>query len=266
MNSSGIVPIIELGEGTTQALPVFNATAFKLRRAAAEEKEAMELSAKDVHPLLQLLRTHAPTVFAKAASSLDSLAAADASSGLTTFDPNVVGRECYLAYVYLYTRCFLQRYAGGAPFSFDFPLFQLENELNEAYAASLGGQRLMTVIGSAWADTAFHVQILTALRQALRIHLPNALATSNLHTDVPQRIHQLFNISGFYLSSIVEWMDAGVIDFVSFDSSDTAQPARCDVAASILEPHRFAAVFVLVAIRTCFAQSLWSLPPCLARS
>jgi len=67
-------------------------------------------------------------------------------------DPNVIGRELYLAYQYRASRAAVRRYKNVVH------MWQTENELNEAWLEGLGGQRRFDMFG-AWRDWEFLTQV-----------------------------------------------------------------------------------------------------------
>ncbi len=102
------------------------------------------------------------------------------SFGDSVFDPNVVGEETYLAYVYRAARATVRRYKQRVH------MWQIENELNEAYLASVGGQRRFQLLGSAWRKWDFLTAVLSTCRMAVKDEDPAALVTMNFHTDVAE--------------------------------------------------------------------------------
>jgi hypothetical protein len=67
-------------------------------------------------------------------------------------DPNVVGRDLYLAYQYRFVRAAVRRFKSVCT------LYQTENELNEAWLEGFGGQRRMDPLG-AWRDFAYLTKV-----------------------------------------------------------------------------------------------------------
>jgi len=67
-------------------------------------------------------------------------------------DPNVIGRDLYLAYQYRFVRAAVRRYKDVCD------LYQTENELNEAWLEGFGGQRRQDIAG-AWHDFGFLTQV-----------------------------------------------------------------------------------------------------------
>jgi hypothetical protein len=222
--SGHMQPIIELGEGTVDALPKFNRTTERHRKAEEEgiavEDEKREAS-ESLHPFQQLIHRVYPSFPLELLASTDDGVLHRASNPLSAvgdmvpFDPNLVGVDCYLAYLYLYTRCFLRHYSAS-PFEYTFTYFQLENELNEAYLAGAGGQRYFQLFGSAWESADFQYELLSTLKSAVLAEQPNAVVTTNLHTDVPEAIHQLIGVPGYYADALQAWV--GLLDWYAFDS------------------------------------------------
>jgi hypothetical protein len=128
----------------------------------------------------------------------------------TIADPGVIGRELYLAYQYRAARAVADRHGHASP------LFQIENELNEAYLAGLAGQRLFHAVGSPWRDWDFLTQLLATLRTAVTDAGTGSRVTTNLHTDVPAVVHDLLLLPGFYESAARAWSSS--VDVLSFDA------------------------------------------------
>jgi len=131
------------------------------------------------------------------------------------FDPNVVGEEVYLAHMYRYCRAAVMRYKSK-----QVSLFQIENELNEAWLASIGGQRYFTTetlfTGGSWRDWDFLTRLLQTLRSAVKDEYPSAEVTQNFHTDVPSWVHDLLLLKGYYIDAISDW--GSILDFISIDA------------------------------------------------
>jgi hypothetical protein len=105
--------------------------------------------------------------------------------------PDVIGREEYLARQVLVTRALVERYDGDgvmdAPGSPRATAWQVENELNEACATSVGSSRYpggLDALQSAWCDFAFVEQVFDELVRAARTTAPDAIVMTNLHTGV----------------------------------------------------------------------------------
>lgn len=67
-------------------------------------------------------------------------------------DPNVIGRDLYLAYQYRFCRAAVRRYKHVVR------MWQTENELNEAWLEGFAGQRRFAVTG-AWHDWKFLTEV-----------------------------------------------------------------------------------------------------------
>jgi len=88
--------------------------------------------------------------------------------------PDNIGRESYLAHVYLHARAAVRRYRGRVH------MWQLENELNGA------GETMLVVrwrTGRSWLDTGFQTAIMDVLARAVREEDPTALTSHNFITD-----------------------------------------------------------------------------------
>lgn len=139
-------------------------------------------------------------------------------------DPVVLGRQCYLAHVYRAARAVAARY--GKPGW----IFQIENELNEAWLAAIGGQRPFREI---WRDFGFLDELLTTLRFAVKDANADILVTTNLHTDIPQVVHDLLFLPGFYLEATARWHS--LIDVWSFDAYPNMYDAVPDRSREVVE-------------------------------
>lgn len=136
--------------------------------------------------------------------------------------PDVLGREEYLARQYRFTRAVVERYDGDgvddAPSGLRIPLWQTENELNQAFFTAVFGWRhpaLFAAFSSAWQDWPYVTRILETLRLAVRDADPTALTTMNFHSDVHPGINEYIGHPG-WLAAIGEWRDQ--MDVVSFDA------------------------------------------------
>jgi len=176
-------PIIEIGEGTWWCLPQFNKTKYSM-------------------------------------------------------DPNEIGKTKYLTYMYAFSRAVVMRYSGEESRRMfgrrvatrsagddannlldDQPaitLYQIENELNEAYFSSLIGWRKFKLLGNVWNDWDFLTELMEMLHTAVKDECETCLATQNLHTDLSAEVHRLTFVHGFYLDAIRNWHS--YMDFISFDS------------------------------------------------
>lgn len=136
--------------------------------------------------------------------------------------PDVLGREEYLARQYLFTRAVVERYDGDgvddSPLGLRIPLWQTENELNQAFFTAIFGWRhpaYFEALGSAWYDFDYLTRLLHTLRQAVKDADPTALTTMNFHSDVHPDLNLYFRQPG-WLSAIVLWRTE--MDVVSFDA------------------------------------------------
>lgn len=124
----------------------------------------------------------------------------------TLADPSVIGVESYLAYQYRACRATVNRYKQHVS------LWQIENELNEAFLAGIYGQRMFSAL---WGNWTFLTQLLAVLRDAVKDEDPTANVTMNIHTDVPEFLHQLLHLKGYYLDAVTAW--APLLDVISID-------------------------------------------------
>ena len=88
--------------------------------------------------------------------------------------PDNIGRDRYLAHIYLHARAAVRRYRDRVH------LWQLENELNGA------GETMLVVrwrTGWSWFDTGFQTAIIEVLASAVREEDPTALTSHNFVTD-----------------------------------------------------------------------------------
>jgi len=128
----------------------------------------------------------------------------------TVFDPNVVPEEQYLAYVYRQSRATVARYKHRIH------IWQCENELNEAWIASLGGQRRFQFFDSKWRDFDFLTRLLSTIRDAVKDEDPSAQVTMNFHTDVAEWVHRTLLLKGYYEEAVTAWSD--LVDIVALDA------------------------------------------------
>lgn len=141
-NGTKLIPIVELGEGTVQALPTFNLPAAVRKHcgndascvlqydtfgrhwregamdaALAALGEPLPLQSDRERRRAQLVLENFVSLFFRAdlkapppAPSFDVQLALGQAESIYTFDPSIVGTECYLAYMYVYVQATLQRY------------------------------------------------------------------------------------------------------------------------------------------------------------
>lgn len=125
-------------------------------------------------------------------------------------DPNYIGMPLYLAYQYRAARAAVERYGAHAA------LYQIENELNEAWLAGFAGQRVSDALGGAWKNWTFLTELLSTLNMAVKDAKPEAKTTMNFHTDVPESVHKLLNLPGYYVDAVANW--SHILDIISFDA------------------------------------------------
>eukprot|EP00339_Tiarina_fusa_P018675 CAMPEP_0117082332 /NCGR_PEP_ID=MMETSP0472-20121206/57983_1 /TAXON_ID=693140 ORGANISM="Tiarina fusus, Strain LIS" /NCGR_SAMPLE_ID=MMETSP0472 /ASSEMBLY_ACC=CAM_ASM_000603 /LENGTH=374 /DNA_ID=CAMNT_0004810537 /DNA_START=295 /DNA_END=1415 /DNA_ORIENTATION=+ len=180
--SSGISPIIEIGEGTDHSLPTvsdeFNST-----------------------------------------------------SGVA--DPGTVGMEQYLAYMYRYSRAVVHRYKQ------DVTIWQIENELNDAYLEALSGIRSPASLipqDSPWGNFTFVTEIIQTLYMAVKDEDSTLWTTQNLLADTPEDVYSISGIPMYYLDALYTW--SPLLDIVSFDvyaNYYVAYPIYSDVFVRIIK-------------------------------
>lgn len=87
--------------------------------------------------------------------------------------PGTIGRESYLAHLYLHTRAVVRRYHDRVS------LWQMENEMNVAGETLLFRWRH----GMSWASPSFKNQVMETIHKAVKEEAPQARTTHNFHTD-----------------------------------------------------------------------------------
>ena len=151
----------------------------------------------------------------------------------TIADPSVIGVDLYLAYQYRFGRAAARRYKGKAR------IWQIENELNEAFLSGFMGQRLVAGI---WGNWTFLTTLLHTLKDAVRAEIPDAHITMNFHTDVPKIVHEQLDLPGYYEDAVQDW--ASVFSILSFDAYPCmyiADPQRAFIVGDRLEKIKQAA-------------------------
>lgn len=126
----------------------------------------------------------------------------------TYADPSIIGLDLYLAYQYRFCRAAVHRYKDK-----NVHLYQIENELNEAWLSGFYGQRLVTDV---WKNWTFLTELLVTLKDAVKDEDPTAKVTMNFHTDVPQMVHQILKFPGYYTDAIASWQS--VLDVIALDA------------------------------------------------
>jgi hypothetical protein len=140
--SANITPIIEIGEGTLWCLPSYTPSASDPKpnqpRNANEHTASNTDGSNDFDARLQraLELLIASSSMRLPASHPSHHRQASAASSSTPFDPNIVGEQTYLAYIYRYARAAVHRYKAMVN------IWQIENELNEAYLTAVIGMQV----------------------------------------------------------------------------------------------------------------------------
>ena len=149
--------------------------------------------------------------------------------------PDRIGRDHYLAYMYLYVRAVVERYDGDG--YLDAPgivikIWQTENELNQAGLTAGWGWRKpawFSGLNSAWADWEFLTKLLDTLNQAVHDADREAMTCMNFHTDIQPGLNRLFHTPDWE-QSLKDWHD--LMDIVAFDAYPnyySADPLCADV-------------------------------------
>jgi hypothetical protein len=126
------------------------------------------------------------------------------------FDPNVVGKQTYLAYIYRAARAVVARYKHRIT------VWQIENELNQAWLAMFAGQRRLQFLASIWADFDFLTDLLKTLKLAVVDEQPSGKVFQNVATDPPAWLADiLFLKNSFYTDAIKHWYP--FLDYIALD-------------------------------------------------
>jgi len=135
--------------------------------------------------------------------------------------PKRIGKEHYLAYMYLYVRATVERYDGDGYKDADgivIKHWQIENELNQALLTAIWGWRSpvwLEALLSPWADWDFCTELLATLNRAVHESDPDAITTQNLHTDIhPDLSHMILQPS--WVDAATLWRDH--MDLIGFDA------------------------------------------------
>jgi len=135
--------------------------------------------------------------------------------------PDRIGRDTYLAYMYLYTRATVERFDGDGYKDAEgivIKFWQTENELNQALMTAAWGWRTpewLDALFSAWADWDFCTELLATLYKAVHDADPEAISTQNIHTDIhPNLSHLIFQPS--WIEAATLWRDH--MDLIGFDA------------------------------------------------
>lgn len=127
--------------------------------------------------------------------------------------PDNLGDSNYLAYMYRYCRAAVHRYKDRVG------IWQIENELNEAYVEAVSGIRSPSTLGrwrNIWGDWDWVTELLETLNWSVHDEDSSLLTTTNLHTDIPEHVHELLHLPGYYEQAAAQWAD--YMDVVSFDA------------------------------------------------
>jgi hypothetical protein len=135
--------------------------------------------------------------------------------------PQQIGKDHYLAYMYLYVRTVVERYDGDGYLDADgirIKLWQTENELNQAGLTAGWGWRKptwMKGLTSCWADWDFLTELLGLLYRAVKDADPQARTYMNFHTDIPDRVSRLFSTPA-WTDAVAQWQE--LMDIIGFDA------------------------------------------------
>lgn len=137
-------------------------------------------------------------------------------------NPKRLGKNHYLAYMYLYTRAVVERYDGDgykdAPGGIVVKHWQIENELNQALLTAVWGWRSPTWLEglvSPWANWNFLTDLLATLNDAVHDSDPDAVTTQNLHTDIHPNLSRLI-FQPSWIEAATLWRDH--MDWIGFDA------------------------------------------------
>jgi len=158
--------------------------------------------------------------------------------------PDRIGRDQYLAYMYLYTRAVVERYDGDgyldAP-GIRIKIWQIENELNQAgLTAGWGWREPEWIAGlfSAWANWDFLTRLLQTLHQAVKDADPQAKTFMNFHTDIPPKLSRFLRDPD-WLEAIDRWKDyMEIIAFDAYPNYYSPEPVRGEEIAKRIEQIR----------------------------
>jgi len=135
--------------------------------------------------------------------------------------PATLGEEEYLARMYRLVRATVERYDGDgtldAPGSPRIAVWQVENELNEAFFTAIGAERWpsgMDALGSHWGRFPFLTTLLETLARAVRDADPSARVLTNLHTSVHPNIDRAVSVPTWDVA-LLRWRDT--LDWVGLD-------------------------------------------------
>ncbi len=135
--------------------------------------------------------------------------------------PDRIGRDTYLAYMYLYTRALVERYDGDGYKDAEgivVKFWQTENELNQALLTAAWGWRTpswLDALSSAWADWDFLTELLALLYRSVHDADPEAITTQNIHTDVHPNVNRMI-FQKTWIEAATDWREH--MDLIGFDA------------------------------------------------
>lgn len=131
-------------------------------------------------------------------------------------NPDAIGHDAYLLHLTLYARAAARRYSNRVG------VWQLENELNVAiYTTVIPTGRK----GNSWADSGFLDRLMGTLAAAVRAEDPEAILTTNFHTDLPTNMHD-------WREAVLGWQHH--LDWIGLDVYPNyleGEPVRSEEAA-----------------------------------
>jgi hypothetical protein len=147
----------------------------------------------------------------------------------TLCDPNVIGKNTYLAYMYLQGRAIVRRYKHACT------MYQIENELNEARFESWAGIRRSAGFfkPNLWGDWDFLTELLRTLAKSVKDEDSSLLVTHNFHTDIPKEVHTVLNTPGYFVEAAQNW--SSILDLVAIDAYPnyfTPTPSRGSIVGN----------------------------------
>lgn len=144
--------------------------------------------------------------------------------------PATLGDEEYLARAYRLVRATVERYDGDgtldAPGSPRIEVWQVENELNEAFFTAIGAERWpsgMDALGSHWGRFPFLTTLLETLARAVRDADPSARVLTNFHASVHPNIDRAVSVPTWDLA-LARWRHA--LDWIGLDVYPNIYRAR----------------------------------------
>lgn len=132
-------------------------------------------------------------------------------------DPGTIGEQQYIAYMYRYSRAVVHRYKSNVT------IWQIENELNDAYLEAVGRIRSpsnLIPMNTPWGNFTFVTQLIQTLYMAVKDEDPSLWTTQNLLCDTPHDMYQIAGIPMYYLDALHAWEP--LLDMISFDAYPNA--------------------------------------------